>query len=208
MAPLATKYRCLGVDTSEQAIVIARKKHPHVEFVCGGIPGAIEPVRPTRALYLLLDVLEHVADDAWFLSDLFATIRPGSQVLITVPARMSLWSKHDATSGHYRRYELGKFRSLVNRFAVDTRLLSYFNARLYPAIYLARFATRGLGTTVGYGGSDFFLPPSWLNRALAAAFAGESRRLERLIDAPGARSYPIGVSLITLLRSNSEQRGS
>ena len=41
---------------------------------------------------LLMDVLEHVPDDAAVVGSIVDALRPGCHVLITVPADMKLWS--------------------------------------------------------------------------------------------------------------------
>ena len=54
---------------------------------------------------LLLDVLEHVEDDRGFLTSLVReNTRPGSLVLISVPAWSRLFSAHDVYLKHHRRY--------------------------------------------------------------------------------------------------------
>ena len=83
-------------------------------------------------LVLLMDVLEHVPDDFKFLSELLAASAPGAEFLVTVPANPSFWSAHDESNGHYRRYDMDRFRAGVGGLPVTTLLLSHFNARLYP----------------------------------------------------------------------------
>jgi SAM-dependent methyltransferase len=71
------------------------------------------PVAPVD-LVLLLDVLEHVADDGVMLADVAANlVRPGGHVLICVPAWDQLYTRHDAILGHYRRYSPAQLRKLV-----------------------------------------------------------------------------------------------
>jgi hypothetical protein len=58
-------------------------------------------------------------------------MRAGALVLITVPADMRLWSTHDETLLHYRRYDIGRLRAIREDLPVNVRLLCYFNSRLY-----------------------------------------------------------------------------
>jgi len=55
-------------------------------------------------LALMMDVLEHVADDSAFLQAYAAKLQPGARILITVPAMPWMWSGHDVFLEHYRRY--------------------------------------------------------------------------------------------------------
>jgi SAM-dependent methyltransferase len=70
---------------------------------------------PVRAdLVLLLDVLEHVAEDRALLASLVReVVKPGGHVLISVPAWDRLYTRHDAILGHCRRYSPVELRRLV-----------------------------------------------------------------------------------------------
>jgi 2-polyprenyl-3-methyl-5-hydroxy-6-metoxy-1,4-benzoquinol methylase len=58
------------------------------------------------SLVLLMDVIEHVADDVALLGDLMRRpcVGPETCALITVPSYPSLFCSHDRFLGHYRRY--------------------------------------------------------------------------------------------------------
>ena len=57
------------------------------------------------SVILLLDVIEHVADDVSFLGELVRdSLQPGGLVLVSVPAWPSLYSSHDVRLKHHRRY--------------------------------------------------------------------------------------------------------
>lgn len=70
---------------------------------------------------LMLDVIEHVEDDVEFVraiaKDLLAE---DAVVLVSVPAYRALFSSHDKTLHHYRRYSPGECRRLLegSRLAV------------------------------------------------------------------------------------------
>lgn len=50
------------------------------------------------------DVIEHVKNEAKGLDEIFRVLKPGGQLLISVPAYQWAWSKHDENLHHYRRY--------------------------------------------------------------------------------------------------------
>ena len=56
-------------------------------------------------LVAMLDVLEHIDDDAGSLKALRNLIARNGRILITVPALPWLWSKHDEIHHHKRRYD-------------------------------------------------------------------------------------------------------
>ena len=147
-----------------------------------------------------MDVLEHVSDDFALLSELLAAAAPGTHFLLTVPADPSLWSVHDESFGHYRRYDRPRLEMVWAGLPVSTRLVSYFNARLLPMVRLVRVAeppSRAGGRAGGH-------------RFLAAQPAGQlplAGHPGRRIAAPVAvlqgrrqQGYAAGASLVAILR--------
>jgi SAM-dependent methyltransferase len=199
IAALADRYRCVGIDTSAEAVELARRRFPQVCFIVGRAPGDLGEVAAQARLVLLTDVLEHVGDDYAMLSELLAAASPGCCFLLTVPADESLWSEHDESFGHYRRYDRARLEGVWAGLPVTTLLVSYFNARLLPLVRLVRAWNRRRGRAAGRAGTDFWLPSPPVNRLLAATFAGEAGRLTAAVGTqrPG---YRAGASLVALLR--------
>ena len=72
-------------------------------FVVGG--GEHLPFRDESFdAILLIDVLEHIADDAGVAREATRVLRPGGRVLCMVPENQALYSRTDAANGHLRRY--------------------------------------------------------------------------------------------------------
>jgi SAM-dependent methyltransferase len=203
IAALASEYDCVGIDTTPAAIELARKRFPAVRFACGTAPEDLGTTGATADLFLLMDVLEHVPDDFAMLSAILSRAAPGAQVLITVPAHEALWSEHDVSFGHYRRYELDRLARIWAGLPVTVRLLSYYNSRLYPVIKGARSLNRLRGQTSGRAGTDFDIPVRPINRLLTSVFAGEARPLGAALDRGMPRAFRTGVSLIAVLRRES-----
>lgn len=200
IAPLATRYRTLGVDLAQPAIDAARRKYPNVPFRVGQIPDVLADVCDHINLLLLMDVLEHVPDDRKLLRELVELLHPNTHILITVPARMELWSPHDEAVGHLRRYDRKTLTVLFQNLPVTTRFLSYFNSRLYLPIRLVRQAARLLGHSVGSRNTDLKLPSRFLNNILMRIFASEASVIEELAQGSRTAGFSTGVSLIALLR--------
>jgi len=198
IAALANRYRCVGIDESELAIAYARARFPHVEFVRSTDPATIASYVGQAGLVTCMDVVEHIEDDAAFLHQIVNAARPGATLLLTVPAGMELWSEHDVTNGHYRRYTIDGFAALWSGLPVRVRLLSAFNARLYPLVRAARALANRRGRAHGAAGTDFDMPPHAVNRTLERIFAGEVTALRRAVDT-SRRPYSRGVSVIALL---------
>jgi SAM-dependent methyltransferase len=67
----------------------------------------------TADAVLMMDVLEHFADDARFLAGAARLLRPGGHLLIKVPAQSARYSPMDEASGHYRRYDPADIEALA-----------------------------------------------------------------------------------------------
>lgn len=193
-------YRCVGYDPSPDAIEFGRAQHPEFDLRPGTAADAA-PEIARASVVLLNDVLEHVPDDRELLTAVVEPMRPGSVLLVTVPADMRLWSPHDEALGHYRRYDAIMLERLFAGLPVRSRLLSHFNTRLYPALSLARRLARATGRARGLEGTDLQPPLPGINELLVHVFAGERRHLLGVLA--GRRPpYRRGVSLITVLERN------
>jgi SAM-dependent methyltransferase len=199
IASLADRYRCVGIDTSTDAIQWARQRFPHVRFIEAYAPQDLGSLMGEARMITMMDVLEHVKDDFALLSSVLAECSPGAYVLLTVPADLSLWSKHDETFGHYRRYDPIRFARLWAGLPVETMLLSHYNSRLYPLIKAARKFNRVFRRSAGECGTDFSLPSKPVNWTFESIFAGEGELLFDMLT-HGEEGYERGVSLIAVLR--------
>jgi SAM-dependent methyltransferase len=202
IAALCDRYECIGIDTSPDAIRLARQRFGGVRFICGAAPGDLGEAAGRAGAVLLMDVLEHVPDDAALLGPIVEALAPGALVLVTVPADPRLWSEHDVSLGHYRRYDAPALRRIWSSLPVSEMMVSYFNARLYPLVRAARALGRLRGRAWGREGTDMAIPRGPINRVLERVFAGEGRRLADLAAGRprGRRGYARGVSLMALLR--------
>jgi len=199
LGALADDYKCIGIDTSREAVQLAAGRFAQVRFVHGQahtMPSIIERAR----LVLLTDVLEHVPDDFRLLSDLLALATPNTYFLVTVPASPALWSEHDRAFGHYRRYERERLEELWQGLAVTPLFVSHFNTRLYPIVKAVRSWNQWRGKAGGAAGTDFVVPAPLSNYLLTRTFSGERRKLAALARGQARRPYRRGVSLMALLQ--------
>ena len=69
----------------------------------------------------IFDVLEHIENEASFLSGIHHKLKPDGKLYITVPAYPWLWSYEDKITGHFRRYTLGTLTAVLRRhgFAIE-----------------------------------------------------------------------------------------
>ena len=204
-AAFASLYRCVGIDISQEAIDAAQRRFPHVTFICGAAPADLGGLAGEADLVIASDVVEHVADDARFVAELVGAMNPGSFLLLTVPADPELWTQHDVSFGHYRRYTTSTLREVWRGLPVREVATASFNSRLYGVIKTVRAVNRRLGRTSGVAGTDFAMPIRPVNAALAWILAGESRRLVHELGANGLTHMRRGVSLMAVLRRQEVQ---
>src|SRR6185312_16486006 len=74
----------------------------------GSIPDALPFEGQRFDLVVMLDVLEHLEDDHAGLAAVLTRLAPGGFFLATVPAFPMLWSSHDVSHHHFRRYSRGQ----------------------------------------------------------------------------------------------------
>jgi hypothetical protein len=139
---------------------------------------------------VLLDVLEHQADDRSFLADLVGRMTPGSMLLLTVPALNSLWSRWDVALGHHRRYTKASLSRALDGLPVRVREMSYLFPEMVP-LGLARRVIRR--RRQAGGGSESALFPD-LPGPLNEALYGLGQLSLRL-----RRAAPLGSSLFAAL---------
>lgn len=199
IAALSAEYECIGLDASPEAVGYAKTRYPGTKFLCGTAPRDLGNPPPAN-LFLFSDVLEHVEDDFLFLSTWLASAAPGAHFLITVPADMSLWSAHDESFGHYRRYSPDRLQKTWEGLPVTPRLFAHYNRRLFPLVKAARWFNRLRGQAAGAAGTDFKMPSPLVNRILESIFAGETDGLRRSLDENQTALARNGVSLIAVLK--------
>ncbi|MBD3395271.1 MAG: hypothetical protein GF418_06555 [Chitinivibrionales bacterium] len=95
---------------------------------------ALNTVRGSVDCLLLLDVLEHIADENQFLASLLShrSIGPDTVVLATAPAFQCLFSAHDSFLGHHRRYSAGRLLGRLRDAGLHSRAHGYFFTSLLP----------------------------------------------------------------------------
>jgi len=203
IASLRDGYECVGIDTSEEGIELAKERYKGedgVKFLHGFAPADLGDMTQRTNVYLLMDVLEHVEDDRGLLGPVVESLPVGGHVLITVPANMRLWSQHDVSFGHYRRYDEKMIRKMWEGMPVSVQMLSYYNSRLFPVVRAVRALSNLRGRAWGKSGTDLSVPPNMVNRILTDIFAGEGEVLVNTLRGKRRRGYRRGVSMIALLR--------
>lgn len=77
------------------------------------------------------EVLEHVENDGEFLRKAHALLRPGGQLVISVPAKEQYWTVHDELVGHLRRYEKAQLIAMAGDAGFENTIVTAYG---YPWI--------------------------------------------------------------------------
>lgn len=134
---------------------------------------------------VMINVLEHIYDDAGTLRLLSDRLEPGGNCVIYVPAINSLYGRYDRAVGHYRRYSKRLLRAVADEAGLRPIELRYVNLLTIPAWLV-----------LGLGGIDCESETSmsrsldlWDKLAIPI-----TRGVERHV------SPPIGLNLLCVLR--------
>jgi SAM-dependent methyltransferase len=109
-ARLAGKVDYLGVEPDPTSFEVAAGRiEPRGGTVINGLHDAV-PAGKTFDVVCAFEVLEHLADDQGALDSWVAFIRPGGQLVMSVPAFQDRFGPMDTQSGHFRRYSPDELR--------------------------------------------------------------------------------------------------
>ena len=170
-----------GVDPSPEAVAFC-----HARGLAQVTQSGVEELPFDDGAFDLItatDVLEHIPDDGGAARELRRVTRPGGHLLVTVPAYQWLWSQHDDSHHHQRRYTLPRLRAVLTAAGWRPIVQTYFNSILLAPIAAVRLVSSDKPR------SDYDLAPRPLNEALVLPMRGEAALIAR-----GGR-LPAGVSV-------------
>lgn len=149
-----------NVDTSAQAINYMKQQGHQDAIQVNGIalPFSDEAFDIVGAF----DVLEHIADDAAALQEWRRVLTHGGAVVLTVPAYAWLWSDHDVSLHHKRRYTWHGLSTLARQNGFTVERISYAFVFSLPLVAGFRLLHKISGRSAG--NSTYVDLPAWLNR--------------------------------------------
>jgi len=160
-----------------------KKKYPAAaaRFVCGDItsaraaaaipPGGVDTI-------LMMNILEHVEDDAAFLRDLRARF-PGCRIVLQLPALPALYGRLDREAGHYRRYTAASAKAALLAAGYSPETIFYFNfigaVTWFISSRIADFSLKSgaVGRFIRLN-DRFIIPLSFLLEPFTRKLAGQS----------------------------------
>ena len=190
--------QCFGIDRNRLALEICAR-NGFKRLVCGNLT-ALPFRNESFDAVLLMDVIEHLEDDVAFLRTASELCAPGGRVVVAVPAYQMLWSQHDVTFEHQRRYSAKQLETVLHQSGLELERLTYTNTLLFPIAAVWRLVSYRLGLGRLAPKHDFWPIPRWLNRLLTGFYLLEARLLERF-------DLPFGLSILCVARRPGRASG-
>ncbi len=97
---------------------------------------------------VLLDVIEHIGEPRQFLEKIHQEIPSCKKLLITVPARMEVWSNYDQELRHFTRYSRSTLRQELSGTGFEPIYSRYCFHSLYLLMRLLKFLRLNRNTRV------------------------------------------------------------
>ena len=132
----------LEPSEAHSAALRERLKHSNAVVITAQLDGTAAP--GSYDTVVLLNVLEHIADDHRALGDIYEALAPGGKMVLWVPAFEVLYGKFDQRIGHYRRYKRNQLLALVHKVGFQQVTARYTNMPGFVAWWLV---VRLLGRT-------------------------------------------------------------
>jgi len=135
----------------------------------------------------LFDVLEHIKADQETLKVIQKKLlKKNGKCLFTVPAFMWLYSRHDQTHGHYKRYDRTSIKKMLKLAGYKKIRISYFMTLLFPLAVIERTLEKHRAKD-----ASMRVPGSMLNTLFYLIFSLESVFIGKI-------NFPYGLSIIVM----------
>ena len=187
----------VGMDYSEDALQYCR-----MNFAGELVQVDIEKYNGAERFdyAIALDVIEHVEHDTIALKNIYNSLHDEGVCVITVPALVCLWSKHDENCMHRRRYNKKMLEKCILDSGFDVEYISYYNFWSFLPVFLVRkfenlMHIDNRGSKLEYG----FKKGGFVNNILYRIFSSEKKRITQ------GKTFPCGVSLICIARKRGDK---
>lgn len=181
-----------GLDFSVTALEFCRQRR--IERLVQGRGEQLPFADSSFAAVTAFGVVEHIEDDRAAVGEWARVLQPGGVLVLLTSAYQWLWSGHDVSNHHTRRYVTAEIEHLLIEAGLQPTRISYVNSFLFPPILVVRIAER-----IRRRGrppiprKDTGEVPPFVNRFLVWLLDLERRVIER-------RSLPFGVSIVASAR--------
>lgn len=138
------------------------------------------------------DVLEHIENQTGALKEWKRILKDKGAIVITVPAYQWLWSDHDVSLYHERRYTTRRLKQAAREAGLRVEKKSYAIVFSLPMIVAFRFINKIRGKKAD-SETSYVDVPNWVNTMFTKFLYGEAA-MHKIIR------FPFGTSVVTILR--------
>jgi len=138
------------------------------------------------------DVLEHIDDHVGALKEWKRVLKDDGAILITVPAYQWLWSDHDVSLHHKRRYTTKLLEQAAHEAGLTVHKKSYAIVFSLPLVVGFRFINKVLGRKTD-SETSYVNVPNWVNTAFTKLLYAEAKAHKFM-------PFPAGTTVIGVLR--------
>lgn len=177
-----------NVDVSDDAIDFMKQAGYKVKKV----EGIKLPYKDNSFdLVAAFDVLEHIEHDEEALKEWLRVLKPGGYVVMTIPAHQWLWSAHDTSLHHFRRYTTKEVKNKAKNAGLHPKKVSYAFAFSLPMVVGFRGINKVLGRKVD-AETSYVPVPKPINSFFTGLLSAEAK-------AHSFTPIPFGTSVIAAL---------
>jgi SAM-dependent methyltransferase len=143
---------------------------------------------------VLLNVLEHIEDDAGAVEQVARVLKSGGVAVIEVPAGPGLYDAYDKYLRHYRRYRVRDVAGLLERAGLRVVERSHLGFLIYPAFAVVKRRNRR------WLDASEEIQRSVVERSITSSGHGPLLRWATAIEERFARwiSYPVGIRCVVV----------
>ena len=181
-------WRLVGTELFEEGLAKARIRMPSgVEL--SQLDATKMPYDAECDVVGAFDVIEHIDDAAAVLTGMYAAVKPGGGLLVTVPQHKWLWSEADVAAHHVKRYTRRELRQEITAAGFRVERVASFVSLLLPGMMASRLLKKDTGNVEEE--LDMAAP---VNAVCYAAM-----RIEAALVKAGV-NFPAGGSLLAVAR--------
>lgn len=184
-----------GLDFSPTALAFCRQRG--AERLVQGRGEQLPFAGGSFSAVTAFGVIEHIEADRAAVGEWARVLRPGGALVLLTSAYQWMWSGHDVSNHHTRRYLTRDVERLLVEAGLQPTKVSYVNSLLFPPILAVRLVERlRRGNRPPVPHKDTGEVPDLVNRLLIWLLDVERRIIDR-------SRLPFGVSIVASARKPS-----